>query len=77
MIRMIIRADDVGYCEAVNYGIAKTVKEGLVRSVGIMPNMPSAAHGIGLLEGTGVCMGSIRMSALENLVRNRIGFQAC
>ena len=57
MIRMIIRADDVGYCEAVNYGIAKTVKEGLVRSVGIMPNMPSAAHGIGLLEGTGVCMG--------------------
>ena len=22
-----------------------------------MPNMPSAAHGIGLLEGTGVCMG--------------------
>lgn len=57
MIQLIIRADDVGYSEAVNYGIEKTVKEGLVRSVGVMPNMPAAAHGLRLLEGTGVCLG--------------------
>ena len=57
MIQLILRADDVGYSEAVNYGIAKTVKQGLIGSVGLMPNMPAAAHGLALLEGTGVCIG--------------------
>ena len=57
MIDLIIRADDVGYSEAVNYGIEKTVKQGLIGSVGLMPNMPAAAHGLALLEGTGVCIG--------------------
>lgn len=57
MIQLILRADDVGYSEAVNYGIAKTVKKGLIGSVGLMPNMPSAAHGLALLEGTDVCIG--------------------
>lgn len=57
MIPLIIRADDLGYSEAVNYGIAKTVQEGLVGSVGVMPNMPAAVHGLKLLEGTGVCLG--------------------
>lgn len=57
MIQLILRADDVGYSEAVNYGIAKTVREGLIGSVGLMPNMPSAAHGLALLEGTDVCIG--------------------
>lgn len=56
-IRLIIRADDIGYSEAVNYGIEKSVKEGLIRSAGLMPNMPAAAHGLKLLEGTGVCIG--------------------
>lgn len=56
-IRLIIRADDIGYSEAVNYGIEKAVKEGLVRSAGLMPNMPAAAHGIKLLEGSAVCIG--------------------
>lgn len=57
MKRLIIRADDLGYSEAVNYGIAKTVREGLTGSVGVMPNMPSAAHGLKLLAGTDVCLG--------------------
>lgn len=57
MKRLIIRADDLGYSEAVNYGIAKTVREGLTGSVGVMPNMPSAAHGLKLLENTDVCLG--------------------
>lgn len=47
MKRMIIRADDLGYCEAVNYGIEKSVREGIVRCAGLMPNMESAAHGVG------------------------------
>lgn len=57
MIQLIIRADDIGYSEAVNYGIEKSVKEGLIGSAGLMPNMPAAAHGLKLLEGTGVCLG--------------------
>lgn len=57
MKKILIRADDLGYSEAVNYGIAKTVKEGIIRSVGIMPNMPAAQHGIDLLKGVSVCYG--------------------
>lgn len=57
MIRLILRADDLGYSEAVNYGIAKTVKEGLIGSVGIMPNMPDVQHGFELLKDTKVCFG--------------------
>ncbi len=56
-IQLILRADDIGYSEAVNYGIEKSVKEGLIRSAGLMPNMPAAAHGLKLLEGTGICVG--------------------
>lgn len=57
MIQFVMRADDLGYSEAVNYGIAKTVKEGMIRSVGVMPNMPAAQHGLALLEGEKVCYG--------------------
>lgn len=57
MKRLILRADDLGYCQAVNYAIERTVKEGIIGSVGLMPNMPDAAHGLKLLEGTGVALG--------------------
>ena len=55
--QILIRADDVGYSRAVNYGIADAVWNGVIRSVGIMPNMPEALHGIKLLNGSGVCCG--------------------
>ena len=57
MKRLLLRADDLGYSEAVNYGIAKTVREGLIRSVGLMPTMPAARHGLALLEGMDICLG--------------------
>ena len=57
MRRLLVRADDLGYCEAVNYGIAKAVKEGIVGSVGLMPNMEAARHGVDLLTGCTVCYG--------------------
>lgn len=56
-IQMILRADDIGYSEAVNYGIEKTVKEGLIRTAGLMVNMPATVHGLKLLENTGICLG--------------------
>ena len=39
MKRIIFRADDLGYSEGVNLGIAKTVKKGLVRTVGLIVNL--------------------------------------
>lgn len=57
MKRLVIRADDLGYCEAINYGIRKTIDTGLLRSVGLMPNMPASMHGVELMKNTGVCLG--------------------
>lgn len=57
MKRLLIRTDDLGYSEGVNYGIMKTVKEGIIRTVGLMPNMPAAEHGVRLLRGEPVCFG--------------------
>ena len=39
MKKIIVRADDLGFSESVNYGIEKTVKQGIVKSVGVMMNM--------------------------------------
>lgn len=57
MRRVLVRADDLGYSEAVNYGLAKSVKDGIIRSVGVMTNMPTVEHGLNLLEGVKVCYG--------------------
>lgn len=54
MAKILVRADDLGYCESVNYGIARAVKDGIVRSVGVMTNMEWAEHGVRLLDGTDV-----------------------
>jgi len=57
MKKLLIRADDLGYSEGVNYGMAKSVIEGIVGSVGVMPNMPATVHGLNLLKNTNVCLG--------------------
>lgn len=57
MKQLVIRADDLGYCEAVNYGIEKTVREGLIRSVGLMPNMDAAEHGVKLVQDCDIALG--------------------
>lgn len=57
MKRIMVRADDLGYSEAVNYGIAKTVKEGIIRNVGFMVNMPYSVHGWNLIREENVCLG--------------------
>jgi predicted glycoside hydrolase/deacetylase ChbG (UPF0249 family) len=55
--RIVVRADDLGYSEGVNYGIAKSVRDGIIRSVGVMTNMPTVQHGLDLLAGVDVCYG--------------------
>ncbi|MDQ0223211.1 ChbG/HpnK family deacetylase [Streptococcus moroccensis] len=53
----LIRADDLGYSEGVNLGIGKAVSNGLVKSVGVMVNMPSTFHGLDLLKDYDVYLG--------------------
>ena len=54
MKKILVRADDLGYSEAFNYGLARAVKSGIVRSVGVMPNMEWAEHGVNLIKDTDV-----------------------
>lgn len=54
---LLLRADDLGYSEAVNYGMVKTVIDGIVKNVGVMVNMPATEHGLHLLQGVDVCYG--------------------
>lgn len=56
-LQLLIRSDDLGYSEAVNYGIERALRFGLTKSVGLMPNMTAAVHGVGLITGLDVCLG--------------------
>lgn len=61
MKKLIVNADDFGYCEAVNYAIIKAFQEGIVTSTTMMVNMPGFDHAIELAKqhpelGVGVHM---------------------
>ncbi|MET3559037.1 putative glycoside hydrolase/deacetylase ChbG (UPF0249 family) [Streptococcus rupicaprae] len=55
--KLLLRADDLGYSEAVNYGIEKSIKEGLIRSLGVMVNMPATEHGVNLIKDCDIALG--------------------
>lgn len=57
MKKFLIRADDLGYSKAINYGIEESIKNGIVRSVGLMPNMPTAGHGVNLVAKDNIAIG--------------------
>lgn len=57
MKRLLLRADDLGFSEAVNYGIAKTVREGLIRNCGVMVNMDATGHAVRLFQDLPCCLG--------------------
>lgn len=50
MTKIIINADDFGYCEAVNYGIISAHNNGIVKSTSMMANMPGVENGVKLLK---------------------------
>ncbi len=56
-MRLIIRADDLGMSDGVNCGIYKAVEDGLVSSVGLMPNMPEAKNGYMKIKDKHLCIG--------------------
>lgn len=52
-----MRADDLGMSEAVNYGIYKSICDGVISCTGLMPNMEAAQHGYDLLKTMDICIG--------------------
>lgn len=57
MKRILVRADDLGYSRAVNYGIYDSVSQGVVNNVGVMINMPTTQMGINLLKEFDIDLG--------------------
>lgn len=57
MKQILIRADDLGFSDGVNQGIAKTLQNGIVKSVGLMSNMDEAENGIKMVRQYDVCIG--------------------
>lgn len=57
MKKILLRADDLGYSDGVNCGIAKAVRDGLIRTVGVMTNMPEVKRGLEMLNAYEVCLG--------------------
>lgn len=56
-MKLIMRADDLGISEAVNIGIRKSIVDGVITSVGMMPNMKDAKHGFDLVKELDVALG--------------------
>lgn len=56
-MKLIVRGDDLGISEAVNYGIRKAIKDGCLTCVGMMPNMEYARQGYDLIKDLDVCIG--------------------
>lgn len=56
-MKLIIRADDFGFSEAVNYGVMKAYEGGLVKNIGLMSNMPYARHAFELIRDKDVALG--------------------
>lgn len=72
MSKLIINADDFGFCEAVNYGIITAYKNGVVRSTSTMANMPGFEHAMELLkdnEGLG-CGVHMTLSCYKPVLSN-------
>lgn len=57
MKKLILRADDLGYSKAVNYGILDAITGGIVNNVCVMVNTQFSEHGIELVKNTGVDLG--------------------
>uniref|UniRef100_UPI002A832F72 ChbG/HpnK family deacetylase n=2 Tax=Hungatella effluvii TaxID=1096246 RepID=UPI002A832F72 len=49
-MKLIVRADDLGYCRAVNYGIEECIRDGIVTTVELMADMPGSEHGAEIVK---------------------------
>ncbi|KAF1298333.1 hypothetical protein BAU15_13735 [Enterococcus sp. JM4C] len=56
-MKLIMRADDLGFSDGVNCGILKSVEAGLITNVGLMPNMVEAKSGYEMIKDYHICLG--------------------
>lgn len=56
-MKIMVRADDLGYSRGVNYGIYDTVKNGVIKNIGFMVNMPDSVEGYELVKDLDICLG--------------------
>ncbi len=57
-MKLLVKADDFGFTEAINHGIIKSYTHGIVRSTAIMINMPAAAQALQMIVNhPGLCLG--------------------
>ncbi len=57
-MKLLVKADDFGFTEAISHGIIKSHTHGLVQSTGIMINMPAAKHALKLIQDyPTLCLG--------------------
>lgn len=56
-MKLILRADDLGFSDGINCGIRKSVKDGMISCVGMMPNMEEAEHGFHMIKDDCTCIG--------------------
>lgn len=66
MKQILIRADDLGYSRAVNYGIYDAIHNGIINNVGVMVNMPATEHGLDLLKNEDIDFGCILILPMAN-----------
>ncbi len=57
MKRLMVRADDLGYSKGINYGIYECVKQGVIKNIGFMVNMPDSIEGYELVKNYDICLG--------------------
>lgn len=56
-MKLMIRADDLGYSLGVNYGIYESVKNGMIRNIGFMVNMEHSVEGYELVKDLPIVLG--------------------
>lgn len=56
-MKLLLRLDDLGFSEGVNFGIEKVVRSYPNLSIGMMMNMPYLQHGYDLIKAYDVCLG--------------------
>lgn len=72
-MKLIVNADDCGYSEGINRGIAHCFEQGVVRSTTLMANMSGFTHALALIEkhplmraGSGVHLNITRGKPLSD-----------
>ena len=69
-MKLLMRADDLGFCKAINYGIQKAVEEKSITCVGLMPNTETAEHGYNLIKDYDISLGQHTNICLGKPVSN-------